>query len=799
MLPVLQSSPPARELTHRSFSLSKRKIPRPLVVSELGYSPLDVTYSPERYQPLSIDHTNSPIRFKSPYLYAQLACDTAKKETQQHVPLSSHRKERQVTESTEADIRPNRTTPRPGNCPLCGFDLSDDSLADQLREDSGEIVKDIKYSLEALRLLKVLGFELNPVSRKLHCQLLEQVNYAIFPLDDSGRPSNLPYFTIYTSLDSERKQLRHQLDTSTSHLTSLETQSHRCAAESSSLKSQVQTLQATNESLKGKCTHLTSEITRLTTTLVEIQNLMENKETLNTHLMSEIKVKSRVFAHRERAHHSLQIHHEKVISDLKNQIKIIGKKDDSGLISALNEINSLKSQLKQVQSDLEKVSKLYEVMRKCYENDMKSAKDYQKSRFSELKIDESVTEMKFMQRIKRDLRPYEVLKELTQVNIADKSFDEVVEMTAGMITERNNTISELKEELERLTLQYTQFSVSKQGLIDELTDLKSRLQYTEMYEENFHLKPFKNKDKFAGLGKTLDVPKYLRCTGFVENLNLTKKQVQMMVKDIWDMKTQWQNRVKKTIPMSTFVYNYLRNRFNYFPKVVEYGYNLMDGAEKYRECPDCDLFLCTLKGDLPEEVYFDTLKMLNSLHSYFHQFSQIKGKKDVLTTGEMMLCVRHFFPRKPGPDLDACRILLDQDVQAINAKTHSVPFPLLFSKESALQTESRFLECLRKQMVMDLSRFYSMIAKEMLKRCEPKTQTVTVKQLVQVMREVEPEWEEREVYVQLTPVLGSFLQQTSTPLGLEFALRKLKGSYIRPKKLYEPKADLPLGTTSCDG
>lgn len=805
MFPVLQSSPPARELTNRSFSLSKRRIPRPLVVSELGPAPLDVTYSPHRYQSLSIDQDNVTTRFKSPYLYAKLTSATAKAESCVRDTTPTPHKALQIaTESTEmegkrsVDVSSNL----PALCPVCGFEIgSSEGVVDLLREEGFEVVQDIKCSLEALRLLQVLGFELNPVSRKLHCQLLEQVKFAIFPLDDHSHPTNLPYFSIYSALDSERKQLRTLLDSSTSKSKSLETELHQISTELASVKSQSKAFKASSEALQEKCTHLTSEITRLTITLVEIQNQMDKQESLNTHLTSEIKVKSRVFTHKERVNHSLQLHHERVISELHNQIKLYEKEDVSGLQSALEEVKSLKLQLKQVKSDLSHSSKLYEVMRKCYENDMKAAKDYQKEQFSALKIDESMDIVKFKQRIKRDTVHYEHLSQLTSVNVVNQSFDEVVETTAKLLAEKNGQIEDLTARLERIRRQYVQLEVTKQGLVEEMTELKARLRYTEMYEENFQLRAYSQNDKFVGLGKTLDVPKYLRCTGFVPNLHLSKSQIEAIVGEIWDLKTQWQNRMKKPIQMNTFIYNYLRNRFNYFPKVVEYGYNLMDGAEKYRECPDCDLLLCTLKGELPEEVYHDTIKMLRLFQIFLQQFSAKKRRKEVkecqnsretLGNGEILLCVRSFFPRKSATDVEACRILLDQDLLAMGAQPHFAPFNRLFANEMAIQSSSRFLECLRKQMVMDLSRFYTNIAKELLQRCDKDTETVTVQQLIRIMAESEPEWNKEDIETRLAPVLGSFLQEASTPLGIEFVLKKLKAGYVRPNKLYDAKAELPL-------
>jgi hypothetical protein len=193
--------------------------------------------------------------------------------------------------------------------------------------------------------------------------------------------------------------------------------------------------------------------------------------------------------------------------------------------------------------------------------------------------------------------------------------------------------------------------------------------------------------------------------------------------------------------------------------------------------------------------------MLRLFQIFLQQFSAKKRRKEVkecqnsretLGNGEILLCVRSFFPRKSAADVEACRILLDQDLLAMGAQPHFAPFNRLFAKEMAIQSSSRFLECLRKQMVMDLSRFYTNIAKELLQRCDKDTETVTVQQLIRIMAESEPEWNKEDIETRLAPVLGSFLQEASTPLGIEFVLKKLKAGYVRPNKLYDAKAELPL-------
>ena len=63
--------------------------------------------------------------------------------------------------------------------------------------------------------------------------------------------------------------------------------------------------------------------------------------------------------------------------------------------------------------------------------------------------------------------------------------------------------------------------------------------------------------------------------------------------------------MKKMAGFHLFYYNYLRKKYNHGEKVIEYAYNMIDTCERFQEDPDCNIFLSILRGELPEEVYYD--------------------------------------------------------------------------------------------------------------------------------------------------------------------------------------------------
>ena len=105
---------------------------------------------------------------------------------------------------------------------------------------------------------------------------------------------------------------------------------------------------------------------------------------------------------------------------------------------------------------------------------------------------------------------------------------------------------------------------------------------------------------FEGSGTGASVPKYLRTKGKVRNRMLTKAATESMVKEVWRDKLQMEDSIQT--PMEEFFYNFLKKRFGIHAMIVEWGYNMLAGLERFKYDADCELFLKVLKDEVGQEV-----------------------------------------------------------------------------------------------------------------------------------------------------------------------------------------------------
>lgn len=115
---------------------------------------------------------------------------------------------------------------------------------------------------------------------------------------------------------------------------------------------------------------------------------------------------------------------------------------------------------------------------------------------------------------------------------------------------------------------------------------------------------------FLPKGMLSTVPKYLQYSQLtstknkVLNRKLSKANVLMLIKDIWQAKLLYEANnpkvsiaVTQTNKAAEFLYLYLKKRFGNQDQICEWGYNLTEACQKYRDSSvDCALFTDILNG-----------------------------------------------------------------------------------------------------------------------------------------------------------------------------------------------------------
>lgn len=672
-------------------------------------------------------------------------------------------------------------------CPICGMTCSDQELLDQLKENRPEVVRDLQFSLKCIEMLQTLSFELTQDSRKLHYKLLHQLQFAIFPEESPGVYSRASYFSIYEQLSKERSDLQETLETLRLECYERVTDVDNLKAEILSLKEQIEhkdkeavKVDKENSRLKIDNEQLLAKYMKIRDSGTELQNQI-------VILTSELKLKDQAIQHVERAFHSQADSLLLKIQDFRAETPkvVVVQEHDTYLPVDHIRLNALEAELLQLKRSKEHQEKLHKVMRKCYEADMKAFKECMNTKMFEQKIDQGPKTRNYLQRVKMDVTHYKELTRLTGQNVNDMSFDEVVKLTTDVVSESKANVEKYKVRYDDLEKLYLDLQLSRQEVIDQISELKTRITYTELYVEDFSLAPIKSERLFVGLGRTLEVPRFLRTNGFVNNLNLSKKDVLVVINELWMTKQQWQNKVKRQMPLPIFLYNFLRNKFNYQPKVIEFGYNLMETAERFSDEPDLEIFLLIIKNEFPEQLYYDCSRMIKLLKRYFYEVAS-RYKADAvpsLTKSTIVKCIQNYFPQKRPRDVEILSDMIDREAALIGRVGEAISIDAIFNEEGP-EVTSTFVQCIKKQYLMDIQRFYADLSSSLLGQGDSANSAISVLQLKKIYSETDGSITPDQAAIRLAPLLGTFIGEDKALVSIPSAIMKMKKLFLKPAQLY---------------
>lgn len=123
---------------------------------------------------------------------------------------------------------------------------------------------------------------------------------------------------------------------------------------------------------------------------------------------------------------------------------------------------------------------------------------------------------------------------------------------------------------------------------------------------------------FEGIGFDPSIPVYLRASGKIQNILLSKRDTEMIINDIWIARESGNiaasgKPLGQNIRFEDFFYKYIQDRFKESNKITEFAYNFVDALKKFHRDSDCRLFSLVLNGDISEEVRHDQIAMLVNL------------------------------------------------------------------------------------------------------------------------------------------------------------------------------------------
>lgn len=225
---------------------------------------------------------------------------------------------------------------------------------------------------------------------------------------------------------------------------------------------------------------------------------------------------------------------------------------------------------------------------------------------------------------------------------------------------------------------------------------------------------------FEGLGLDESIPKYLRISGKIQNLFMTKRDTEQYVNEIWAAKEDYQKQLNLGVDdgvlvdgaggelsqgnmhLSAFFEIFLEQRFKTQTRAVEFAYNFIDSLTKYSFDSDCKLFIMIMQGDLSEEIRHDQLNMLDDLlNELRHEDQLIHHKVDGrLTLDVFFRVIRRVFPTKGEHSIRRLEKALELEIKGRRLVLYE---ELLEEDEEGNQ--GKFCETLRMQHLTECSTF----------------------------------------------------------------------------------------------
>ena len=330
---------------------------------------------------------------------------------------------------------------------------------------------------------------------------------------------------------------------------------------------------------------------------------------------------------------------------------------------------------------------------------------------------------------------------------------------------------------------------------DDPADLGARISISSLY-----MKPKSNARFFTGAGVGKEVPAFLRSAGKIRNRHLSKKDTEMVVREVWQRKQQHdRERGRLDMNLADFFYFYLKNKYGLPTLVAEWGYNMLDSLERYRWDADCELFLKILLGEVVEEAYYDQQLLMATLTNLFQALEIIRAERRVtnLTPGSKVdalpmdyiaRVLRLLFPAKTEEAFEA--ICASLQTCFTDSPASASDYSLLF-RENRSMSETGFIEEIRDQHLYEIENLCIQLTEEivLLPRVEGNDSDDDEAAAAATTRGLD---EKKEGRVRLFDVHNAWLkldpQITLETMDLHIAraLRLAPGSVVDPTTLVKP-------------
>ncbi|XP_015598134.1 translin-associated factor X-interacting protein 1 isoform X2 [Cephus cinctus] len=206
-------------------------------------------------------------------------------------------------------------------------------------------------------------------------------------------------------------------------------------------------------------------------------------------------------------------------------------------------------------------------------------------------------------------------------------------------------------------------------------------------------------DFFVGQGTDQSVPVFLRYKGKVKNRKLGRREVSILINDIW------KNKVVADLntPMGEYILKYFTERYHLPIMRYEWIYNLYNACQRLMYDAQIGLFWGVLWGDVAEDVYHVARKDFAVLKKMMEMRMEDK-KINALLAEDIMEIVARMYPYKKNQDIENFVYAAAKQL-GIDPSTEAFDIAKLFTPNEEGWERGDFGREFAKQMVQEITEF----------------------------------------------------------------------------------------------
>eukprot|EP00002_Diphylleia_rotans_P025806 TRINITY_DN5122_c0_g1_i1.p1 TRINITY_DN5122_c0_g1~~TRINITY_DN5122_c0_g1_i1.p1 ORF type:complete len:286 (-),score=52.16 TRINITY_DN5122_c0_g1_i1:442-1269(-) len=189
---------------------------------------------------------------------------------------------------------------------------------------------------------------------------------------------------------------------------------------------------------------------------------------------------------------------------------------------------------------------------------------------------------------------------------------------------------------------------------------------------------------------------------------MSKRDTEYMVRDVWNqyLRKIGTSKDPRRESISEFLFAYLKKKYENQDLIADWGYNFINGLEKYYYDSDIKLFHRILTGQLLEEVYIDDQDLLSDIEKNLGKAldSQTDNLvKATVTKEQLWHTLKDMFPTKTRKQMDMLRDAVNFDQPGSIVDYHK-----LFEEDSEYN-QSAFVETVRHQIMEEREKYLNEI------------------------------------------------------------------------------------------